>query len=98
MPNVGQDDQEPEKDGDRTTAEDVGEWNDQDVCKSESDNVHACEERELLLIEVELCSKEWKHGRNGERGADQHPYVEQLRESRGEFPDQRPVQWVYSQR
>lgn len=94
LPDIGEDDQEAEEDTDRSPAEDVAQRDNQNVGESERNHIKTCEKRESLLAEMKLMSKEREHWSNGKCGANENPNVQELGESRDDFPQSAPVQRV----
>lgn len=58
LPNIRKNDQGPKEDRGGAAAENVRDWNDEDIGEAEGDDVEASEERQLLLIEVEFHAQE----------------------------------------
>ena len=99
LPYICQDNKEAADDADGPAAEDVAQWDDQNVGESQRDNVETCEQRERLLPEMEFGAQERKQWSKGECRAHQHPNVKQLRDCGDDFPRATPIQricWVAS--
>jgi hypothetical protein len=78
LPEFGQDDENTERQTGESPAEDVREWDNDEVCVSQGQDTGSRKQTELSLIEMPLLSQHGEHGSQGQRGLDSNERIEKL--------------------